>query len=270
MSYTSARKGLKTLTTTFSITQRATDTLLGDNDVNNLNPTPFQATLRSIVTLAPNIKGYALQCVHPDFRRRPGQWLQLSHQIDGETHTASFSAASSTQHLGHIELAIKASDSHPLTRWLHNTAQVGEQIAISAGQGDFFYTPEMSQRVVLIGAGTGITPLISIFRYIAEEVPQTDATLIYSIASTEEYLFRQDIEHLSQGDRLHHLVTLTKADAAWPGLTGRINAALLQQAGIDTNTLYYLCGPQAMVDEISELLLQLGVPAENTVFEKWW
>lgn len=224
----------------------------------------------AVNVLAPGIKGFLLHCAQPGFQRLPGQWIHVGREIDGKFQTASFSVASSTTEMGTFELAIKASARHPLTRWLHDTAQTGDDLQISKGQGDFFYRPEMGKRVVLIGAGTGITPLMSIFREIDEQGVQAEATLIYSIARPEEFLFRADVQRLSQHPRLHSMVTLTKTHPDWVGLTGRINADLLQQAGIDEHTLYYLCGPQAMVDELSELLLRLGVPAQHTVYEKWW
>jgi ferredoxin-NADP reductase len=235
-----------------------------------LSLTPFCATLLSVEVLAPNIKGFVLHCAHPDFYRLPGQWIHVGREIEGQFEMTSFSVATSTTEMGTLELAIKASARHPLTRWLHESARVGDCLQISGGQGDFLYRPEMGQRVVLIGAGTGITPLMSIFRNIDEQGVQADATLIYSIARPEEFLFRADIERISTHPRLHSLITLTQAHPEWHGLNGRINAALLQQAGIDGHTLYYLCGPQAMVDELSDLLLRLGVPAQHVVYEKWW
>ncbi len=235
-----------------------------------LNHAFHLATLQLIEDLSPSVKRFVLHCPDPVFHRLPGQWVQVVRELAGQIQSASFSVTSSTREMGHIELAIKVSARHPLTRWLHEAARVGDTLELSNGQGDFFYRAEMGRRVVLIGAGTGITPLISIFRYIAEEVPHTDASLVYSITTVDEYLFRDDIERLSQQPNLHSIVTLTQADAAWSGNTGRIGQTLLERAGLDQNTLYYLCGPQAMVDELSELLVRLGVPTRHTIYEKWW
>lgn len=170
-----------------------------------------------------------------------------------------------------LELAIKSSTHHPVTRWLHESAQAGDTVRISGGQGVFVYQPEMSQRVVLIGAGVGVTPLISIFRYIADAVPETDATLVYSIPGPDEFLFRSEIEHLTQQHRnLHRMVTVTQIDPLWPGRIGRMDVDLLKNAGMSDDTLYYLCGPPGMVEDVSAVLGGLDVPASRIIFEKWW
>lgn len=170
-----------------------------------------------------------------------------------------------------LELAIKSSTHHPVTRWLHEVAKTGDAVRISGGQGVFVYQPEMSQRVVLIGAGVGVTPLISIFRYIADAVPATDATLVYSIPGLDEFLFRGEIERLTRHhSNLHSLITVTKFDTQWPGRVGRMDADLLKNAGMSEDTLYYLCGPQGMVEDVSAVLGSLGVPASRIIFEKWW
>ena len=135
----------------------------------------------------------------------------------------------------------------------------------------FLYQPEMSERVVLVGAGVGVTPLISIFRYIADAVPDTQATLVYSIPSPDEFLFRSEIEEITRHhSNLRSLVTVTQPDSSWRGRTGRTDAELLKSAGMSDDTLYYLCGPPGMVEDVSGVLEGLAVPASRIIFEKWW
>ncbi len=235
-----------------------------------MNSALYTATLETIEPATPTVKLFRLRCADTSFYRLAGQWINVYHETGGQFYSASFSVASSPTDAGLVELAIRFSAHHPLTLWLHKQAQPGDQVKISHGQGSFIYRPEMGKRVVLIGAGTGITPMLSIARFIADSVPQTDATLLYSIASTDEFLYRTEIEQLTQLSNIHSLVTLTQPDARWQGTTGRIGEQLLRQAGLDAHTLYYLCGPQAMVDEVSERLVALGVPAQHTIYEKWW
>lgn len=235
-----------------------------------MTPILYSATIVDIIIATPTVKLFLLRCDHSDYRRLAGQWINVFHNNEGQFDSASFSVASSPTDAGMIELAIKYSARHSLTRWLHQQARLGDAVRISHGQGSFVYRQEMGKRVVLIGAGTGITPLISIARYIADNDLAVDTTLLYSVTSLDEYLYRTEIGRLSQSSRFHCLTTLTQPDAQWSGTTGRINEPLLQLAGIDTHTWYYLCGPQAMVDEISERLVALGTRPEQTIYEKWW
>ncbi|MHB1677990.1 MAG: FAD-dependent oxidoreductase [Sulfuriferula sp.] len=228
------------------------------------------ATIRAIQQATPSVKIFQLDYGDQAFHYLAGQWIDLYVDIHGSRKVGGYSITSSPVQAGSIELAVKASIRHPVTRWLHETARIGDQVQISRGQGVFVYLPEMSPRVVLIGAGVGVTPLISIFRYIADAVPQTDVTLVYSIPNIDEYLFQQEIEALSQKPNLHHLVTLTQTDPAWQGRSGRIDAQLLQDAGTSNDTLYYLCGPQGMVEDVSAVLASIAVPPSRIIYEKWW
>jgi len=231
----------------------------------------FNATITHIQQETPSVKSFRLDVDEPPFRFLAGQWIDLYVELDGETHVGGYSITSSPMITHSLELAIKSSTRHPVTRWLHERAQVGDTVRISAGQGVFVYQPEMSQRVVLVGAGVGVTPLISIFRYIADAVPATHATLVYSIPSPDEFLFRSEIEHLTRHHpNLHSLVTVTQPDSTWQGRTGRMDAELLKSAGMSADTLYYLCGPPGMVEDVSSVLGSLAVPASRIIFEKWW
>ncbi|MDR3390617.1 MAG: FAD-dependent oxidoreductase [Sulfuriferula sp.] len=229
------------------------------------------ATITSIQQATPSVKIFQLDYGQQPFHYLAGQWIDLYADVDGKTEVGGYSMTSSPHQPGnYIELAVKSSTRHPVTRWLHETAQVGDSVQISNGQGVFVYQPEMSRRVVLVGAGVGVTPLISIFRYIAAAVPQTDVTLVYSIPAADEYLFQADIEAISRKPNCHNIITLTQPNPDWQGRSGRIDAQLLRDAGMSDDTLYYLCGPQGMVEDASAVLTGIDVPASRIIYEKWW
>jgi ferredoxin-NADP reductase len=205
------------------------------------------------------------------FRFLPGQWVDLSVDIDDETHTAGYSVTSSPIHQGEIELAIKASARHPVARWMHERARVGDRVRVSQGQGPFVYLPEMSDNVVLIGGGVGVTPLLSIFRHVRDAHLATCVHLLYSVSDSREILFRDELDAAVRShDNLHVSITVTQPDPDWHGLTGRIDPVKLHALDVPDDTLYYLCGPKGMVEDMSALLHDLGVPMSRIIFEKWW
>jgi len=231
----------------------------------------FNAIITHIQQETPSVKSFRLDVDTPPFHFLAGQWIDLYVEIDGAIQVGGYSMTSSPVITDSLELAIKASTRHPVTQWLHEHAKIGDRVRISSGQGVFVYQPEMSQRVVLVGAGVGVTPLISIFRYIADAVPGTEATLVYSIPSPDEFLFRNEIEQLIRlHPNLHSVVTVTQPDNNWHGRTGRMDSNLFESAGMSRDTLYYLCGPPGMVEDVSSILVSLAVPASRIIFEKWW
>ena len=231
----------------------------------------FDAQIAAITSATPSIHVLRLAIRDAAFRFLPGQWVDLSIEVDGVTHTAGYSITTSPIHQGEIELAIKASTHHPVARWVHEQARVGDAIRISQGQGPFVYLPEMSDNVVLIGGGVGITPLLSIFRHVRDARLPTQAHLVYSVSDSREILFRDELDTATRShDNLHVSITVTQPDADWHGLTGRLDPVKLHALDVPDDTLYYLCGPKGMVEDMSTLLHDLGVPMNRIIFEKWW
>jgi len=231
----------------------------------------FDTQIAAIIPATPSIRVLRLTIPDASFRFLPGQWVDLSVEIDGTRHTAGYSITTSPDHHGEIELAIKASAHHPLARWVHEQAQIGNSVRISQGQGPFVYLPEMSDNVVLIGGGVGITPLLSIFRHVRDARLPTQVHLVYSVSDSSEILFRDELEAAARShDNLHVSITVTQPDAKWHGLTGRIDPVKLHALDVPDDTLYYLCGPRGMVEDMGTLLHDLGVPMSRVIFEKWW
>ncbi len=231
----------------------------------------FDAHITAITVATPSIHALRLRIPDPAFRFLPGQWVDLGIEADGATHTSGYSITSSPIHPGEIELAIKASTRHPVARWVHERARVGDRVQVSQGQGPFVYLPEMSDNVVLIGGGVGITPLLSIFRHVRDAGLPTQAHLVYSVSDSREILFRDELEAaVRTHDNLHLSITVTQPDPRWHGLTGRIDPVKLHALDVPDDTLYYLCGPKGMVEDMSALLHDLGVPMNRIIFEKWW
>lgn len=231
----------------------------------------FPARIAAIEAATPSIRTLTLEIDDPAFRFLPGQWVELTVAIDGRPHTAGYSVTTSPLRRGRIELAVKASRTHPVAKWIHGQARVGERVQVSQGQGPFVYVPEMSDNLVLIGGGVGVTPLLAIFRHVRDAGLATRVHLVYSVADSREILFRDELEAAARTHaNLRVSFTVTHPDADWHGASGRIDPTKL--AAIDTpdDTLFYLCGPPGMVEDLSAMLHDRGVPMSRIIFEKWW
>lgn len=234
--------------------------------------TTFPATISAIRQETPTIKSFVLECAAPEFEFLPGQWLDLHVELSGRDEVGGYSMINAPRGDGRIELAVKYSETHAVTRYLHEQARVGDHVAVSNGSGTFYYRRSMGERVVLIGAGVGVTPLLSIMRHIHRAEPGVDVTLLYSVAVPEEVLFADALAQMSQErEKTRVLITVTQPeDSTWTGLTGRIDADKLSKAGLRRDTVYFICGPGEMVDNTAQMLLDLGIEERNIVFEKWW
>lgn len=267
----------------------------------------FPVTITAIRQETPTIKSFILDYGEQAFDYLPGQWIDLYLDIDGETEVAGYSITSAPATVpglapgdtprvaaeagaeaasgafrdragsGQIQLAIKFGAHHRVTRYLHERARVGEKVTISNGSGNFYYRREMGERVVLIGAGVGVTPLLGILRYIHACHREVQVTLLYSVAVPGEILFAPELRAMAASNpNVRLLISVTQpvdtasVTAGPPLLTGRIDADKLRQAGLAEETLYYICGPNDMVDNTAAQLAALGIPEAGIIYEKWW
>lgn len=230
----------------------------------------FDAMVLSVESGTPSIRLLTLQITDPAFRFLPGQWVEITRELKGQPQTAGYSVTNSPLRRGVIELAIKKS-THPLSNWVHEQSQAGDRVRVTQGQGPFVYVPEMSENLVLIGGGVGVTPLISIFRYVRDAGLATRTHLLYSVSDSREILFAQELRSATQThNNLSVSITVTHPDPDWQGLIGRIDPIKLHAIDMPSDTLFYLCGPKGMVEDMSAMLHRLGVSMSRIIFEKWW
>jgi ferredoxin-NADP reductase len=221
----------------------------------------------------PNVSILRLRVVDRGFTFLPGQWIDVRLPDSTPAERGAYSICSRPDDTGYIELAVKANTAHSVTHYLTTQAKPGDRLHISGAQGTMGYKPEPTpHHLVLIGAGTGLAPMLSILRHVNVTEPQRQVTLIHSATTPLERLFGQELEAIAAANpRVRCIVTLTReAPAQWQGRTGRINLRLLEQLGLDRQATYFLCGPPRMVDDVAQALLDFGVPAAAHRYDKWW
>ncbi|XP_070840784.1 oxidoreductase NAD-binding domain-containing protein 1 [Chaetodon trifascialis] len=250
----------------------------------------YPAQVRGIMNESETVKRLRVS-VHPDFSFKAGQWVDFF--IPGVEKVAGFSMCSCPallQREGVIELAVKYSE-HPSAHWVHTTCTVGSQVAMRVG-GDFFFDPSPSDPPVdllLVAGGVGINPLYSILLHTSEMLRLSRASgdqgcnissahLCYSAKSTQELLFKSSIIEACREfpDKFscdfHITQQSTDVDSQLqPFLTrGRIMEEELRAHVEPQRTLCFLCGPPPMIEAISKTLLDIGLPKDRILFEKWW
>ena len=230
------------------------------------------ASITAIRQETPTIKSFALGLRGREMGFRAGQWVDLFVRLEGAAAVGGYSITSSPAYQTTISLAVKRDSSgHPVTNWLHEEAQVGGEVDVSIG-GEFFYTPDEAESVVLIGGGIGLTPLMSILHAVDELAQRTRLTLLYSASGPSEMLFRSELESIAaRNARVRCVFTVTGSHpGAWKGLTGRIDAELLRVERVDLEALFFICGPPGMITSMVAALVGLGVAESRIRYERWW
>jgi ferredoxin-NADP reductase len=231
----------------------------------------FDAIIAAMSTESPTVKSLLLDYGEAPFRFHPGQWIDLFVEIDGRWQVGGYSMTSSPRQRGCIQLAIKQAVHHPVTRHLHEDARMGDRLRISNGQGQCCFRRGEARQLVLLGAGIGVTPLISIYRHIAEAVPEVGATLVHSVGTPAELLFRAELQMLAdRRENLHYHPRVTGEHAGWHGQQGRIDRALLRTLDAGPAAHWFYCGAREFNEAMTALLKGLGVSEGRLHYEKWW
>ena len=227
------------------------------------------ATISAIRQGTPTVKVFTLDTGEQQMRYQPGQWLDLYVDLDGEVGVGGYSMTSSPLTAGSVELAIKRSEANPVTRHLHEHAQVGDRVTLDGGQGSCFYEAGMAPALVLIAGGIGITPIMSIIRYAAVATRDVRVTLLYAATASEEHLFRDELEVLAaRAPKLRCRFFVTRGEAGTLR-AGHVDEDALRDV-LDPDAIYFVCGPSAMIDSTVDALQRLGVGRDRVRFERWW
>ena len=199
------------------------------------------------------------------FTFTPGQFLNVAFGIGGARMNRSYSISSSPNERDHVDLTVKREERGAVSRHLVDLLKVGDEIEAGGPVGKFTFTGTEADSVVLIGAGVGITPMMSIARYLTEQSWPGDIFYIYGCRSPTDLIFAKDLAALAlRNPRLRVIITMSKPTPDWKGPRGRITKEFFT-AAVPNLALrrVQLCGPPTMMDAIKDLLMEIGVSPEN-------
>ena len=230
---------------------------------------PIPVSIKRIMQATPTIRILTLDLKDQEFSYKAGQWIDCYAIINGERKLVGYSLASSPALVGSVEVAVKESD-NPVTEHVHSSAEVGDTLYIDGGQGDIFYEEGMGDKVVLIGAGIGVAPLMGMFRYI-DDSTDASVTLIQSASTADEMVYYEEASGIAERNpRVSYLATITRGESREGFKRGRISKEKLIEAGVDAGSLFFLSGPGGMIPDMEDVLRAMGVPKKRILYEVWW
>ncbi len=253
---------------------------------NNEDPM-YEARVHSIKNLSSSIKQFYLEINDPlkTFQFQSGMFLDLYFPPTITSIITGFSICNSPLNYSKtnlIELAIKKTD-YPPTDYMFNKCEINEKLQIKPG-GDFFYNSSITNNdsILLICAGIGVNPIVSILRHIFDLYQSMNLDRIpyrveffYTVGKKEDLIFRPNIDLSCQQMikdnllRINYFVTKDIDDDIKVN-NRRINRIDLKQAiqWLEKPVTVYLCGPSSFIDSMENILKELNI--KNIFYEKWW
>lgn len=210
------------------------------------------------------------------FAFRPGQYLTLSTDIDGREARRSYSICSAPGEPA-LRVGVKRVADGRFSSFVNETLVVGDTIRVMPPEGRFTSLAGERHDYILIAAGSGITPMLSIAKTVLAHEPDSTITLIYGNRSTDTIMFREELEDLKDRHmRRFSVVHLLSREAQDVELFhGRIDGARIAELGrrglIDPLSAdgVFLCGPGEMIDDVAASLAALGVEQDRIRFERF-
>ncbi len=208
------------------------------------------------------------------FTYKPGQFVTLDVGIEGEQVLRSYSISSTPSRPHSLEITVKrvpsAGEDLPpglVSNWLHDRVKVGELINLQGPFGKFTCFNHPDRKFLFISAGSGITPMMSMSRWIGDTMSDCDIVFLHSARHPDDIIYRQELELMSaRHPKFRPLITLTRTQSGkgWLGLTGRIDANLIRSNIPDfADRTVFVCGPNAFMETTKQVLAGINYPMDK-------
>jgi ferredoxin-NADP reductase len=207
-----------------------------------------------------------------------GQYLTFRFDdISVRPVARSYTMSSSPNQQGFAAVTIKRVVGGLVSNYFCDKVEVGSLLKARGPIGRFTWDATRCRRqLVMVGAGSGVTPFVSILRAYADTLGQPGSpekmTLLVAYRSKQDLICWPDLEVLQKIPGIRVLTSLTREDARAEGfLHGRPDEAML--AGVCEGTYedatYMTCGPEAMMKTVCEFLKAKGVPEPQIMLESF-
>lgn len=219
----------------------------------------------------------------PLFRKIPyyaGQFLTLIVKDEnGKKYRRAYSLCSAPHLDSTLAVTVKRVEGGVVSNLLNDTLKAGEKLEIMEPMGNFVLRthPDNSRHIVLCAGGSGITPLMSMLKVALNYEKNSVVSLIYTCRDEENIIFKDQLDKLKEkhSDRLNVIYVLTqpKTDISTKEnhFKGRVTKDFIKTTlgnlPSKKESIFYLCGPEGMMQTIEETLSEMNVDS-NTVHKE--
>jgi len=197
-----------------------------------------------------------------------GQYITLKTEINGEQIRRAYSLCSSPKS-GTVQVAVKTVENGVFSTYANQTLKAGDTLEVGEPEGKFTLEAENNKNYIGFVAGSGITPVLSMVKSVLESDTNATFTLVYGNKSPETTIFYKEINALVEANptqlSVNYIYSREKIEGS---LSGRIDASQVNFFSKNKNfDKAFLCGPEEMINIVSETLANNGFTKENILFE---
>lgn len=236
-------------------------------DVVTAPPTERQARIAGLDRVAEGVMRVRLVADTAEFES--GQFVRVT--VPGTDAHRAYSPANVTNWDGELEFFVRLLPGGLMSDYLMHTAAVGDELTVSTAQGSFTLVENGLRPRWFIAGGTGLSPLLSMLRRMAEWGDGQPARLFFGLTRRSEVFAQDELQALAEqlpGFRADTVVW--QPDPQWSGAIGNpVDLAAAEAATADEWPDVYVCGPPPMIEAAYAALTAAGVPREQIHAERF-
>jgi cytochrome-b5 reductase len=197
----------------------------------------------------------------------PGDHLYVHATINDKTVKRPYTPSSVPGTTGYFDLTVKRYETGLVSKYLHDR-KAGDTVLMSGPNTGGHWVDGMAKRVGFVAAGTGITPMISIIRWILAKGLDVEMFLIFANKTETDIIFRDEWDaNAREHANFHVYHVLEQPPGGWTHGKGRITEEILrrQLPPPGPDTAVFLCGPAVMVDALEGTLKGIGYSEQSIV-----
>jgi predicted ferric reductase len=198
---------------------------------------------------------------------KPGQFMILQLKRDGvvsESHPFTISSSPTEE-----KLAVTIKEVGDFTSTVKGI-RPSEAAYIDMPYGVFSFLNSPGDAFVFIAGGIGITPFMSMLRYMKDRKMRHRVLLLWANRTEEDILFKEELEAMGRENPSVKIVYVLSRQDSWQGEKGHVDREKLQKVVRDFGTaMFFICGPPAMMRSVESALRDLGVPPRRIRMERF-
>ena len=236
----------------------------------------YSLKVASVKQLTPNSVTLSFDIpedLKPAFRFAAGQYITIKKMLNGKEIRRAYSISSAPSS-GKLTIGIKKVSNGTFSKYANESISTGDTLEVMKPEGRFmFETSDTPKTIAAFAAGSGITPIMSIAQTVLESNKANRFVLVYGNQNPEEAMYRAEILQLQEKYAERFFVQWIYSRSNEEGaLFGRIdkgvvNLILKNRFKEFLFDRFYLCGPEAMINTVSESLKNNGIKEDNILFE---
>jgi ferredoxin-NADP reductase/predicted pyridoxine 5'-phosphate oxidase superfamily flavin-nucleotide-binding protein len=239
-----------------------------------------QGVVTKVVQESALVKSFYLQAQTGTLPRfKAGQFLTVKANIKGKQQIRTYTLSSSPND-EFYRISVKHETKGVFSSFLHQQIQTGDVLDFKFPSGEFYIDPDVERPAVLLAAGIGITPMVSMARHILQDAVRTrsmrQTTMVCATPNLEQRSFFNELNTLaaqSDGHLRVIWVLSNPEESAIEGedyhVKGRISGELLQAILPIDDYEFYLCGPSGFMQSMYDIAIALGVSDERIMAESF-